>query len=378
MKPEHIPHRPKNERLTKDWKALYHAIRLNIPFAAYKLPHEKDKKLHFIAQLPGTKPITDNKFIINFWNEPSSNAITIKDTVTVEDFLNNLPEQQLTQPMDILPHRDSTPYLLYKGQVMSIVDDLKNYEDETNNKTVLSRVECGSIPSTDYIAIWLEIIYRYFEELPDTFRYVYYTPDTAFWLGASPEILLKVDKNSGNACTMSLAGTKLTKIKPWDLKNDNEHNVVTQYIKSILSALELNYECKKTSDVKFFILHHLCDIFNFNIENKTISSIIDALNPTPALAGYPVNEAIERLSHLELHQRHCYGGYVAIDNDSMFMAYVNIRCMHFYGQSYCLYTGGGILSNSNPDSEWRETESKGEMLKCCISVAETMSKISKE
>lgn len=370
MKSEFTPHILSNSRLSKELKAIYHAIRLNVPFAAYQYSNEKGNKIHFLAQLPGKKSISDNRFIINFWNEPSSNAIVIKDTVTIDDFINNLPAQQLTQPLDVLPQTDSTSYLLYKGQVMSIIDDLKNIEIE--GKTVLSRIDCGSIPEEDSTAIWTEIIYNYFKELSGTFRYVYYTPETALWLGASPEILLNVDKQTGESCTMSLAGTKRVHNTLWDEKNYAEHFMVTRYIGDVLSNLGINYKYSKTEDVKFFTFHHLCDIFNFNIGNLPIESIIDAINPTPALAGYPVNEAIERLSHLEIHQRYCYGGYVAIDTDHSFNSYVNIRCMHFYGNSYCQYMGGGILAKSNPDSEWRETESKGEMLKCIISGAKAL------
>ncbi|MDE6085241.1 MAG: chorismate-binding protein, partial [Muribaculaceae bacterium] len=342
-----------------------------VPFFAYVKPEESVSKVHFMAELPGRQSISDIKFLINFWNEPFETCVVIRDTISVADFLEDLPESPLDSPTDVLPYTSSTPQLLHKGQVMSIVDDLKNSEDVLPGKTVLSRIECGSITDEDMTAIWLEVIYNYFKELPGTFRYVYYTPDTACWLGATPELLLDVDKNSGDSHTMSLAGTcDLT--RSWDEKNNSEHDLVTLYIMKTLNEFDIKFTHSSAADVKFAFSKHLCDIFDFNIGDIKIPQLLNALSPTPALAGMPVQESIERISHLELHQRYCYGGYVALDSPEYFSAYVNIRCMHFYNNHYCVYAGGGIMKESKPESEWNETTKKSEMLRCMLSVAKCL------
>lgn len=357
------PHSITGHRLSTEWKAVYQALRLRVPFVAYAMPKEKGTKVHFIAELPGYPSISDNKFLINFWNEPFESSVIIRDTISAADFLKNLPTEQLDGPTDVIPYTSSTPALLYKGQVMSIIDDLRNSPEEIPGKTVLSRIECGTVPEDDIIATWLEVIMLYFKELPGTFRYVYYTPDTACWLGASPELLLDVDKQSGTSHTMSLAGTCSTEAS-WDKKNNSEHNLVTLYIMNALNDHNIKFSCSSSADIKFAYNKHLCDIFDFNIGDTEISELLNSLSPTPALAGLPVQKAIDRIAHLELHQRYCYGGYVALDTPEMFTAYVNIRCMHFYENRYCIYAGGGIMKESKPESEWRETENKASVLKC--------------
>lgn len=170
---------------------------------------------------------------------------------------------------------------------------------------------------------------------------------------------------------MSLAGTCNT-FKDWDKKNSNEHDLVTLYIMNALNEHDIKFSCSSSPDVKFAISKHLCDIFNFNIGNTKIAELLNTLSPTPALAGLPLQDAIERITHLELHQRYCYGGYVAVDSPELFTAYVNIRCMHFYGNQYCIYAGGGIMNESKPDSEWDETEQKAMMLKSVIAAVKAL------
>jgi isochorismate synthase len=42
--------------------------------------------------------------------------------------------------------------------------------------------------------------------------------------------------------------------------------------------------------------------------------------------------------------------------------FVNLRCMQLAGRFAHLYVGGGITAESDPHSEWRETEMKAETM----------------
>ena len=59
--------------------------------------------------------------------------------------------------------------------------------------------------------------------------------------------------------------------------------------------------------------------------------------------------------------------YLTLRDDSdKFMAYVNFRGGHFNSNKYCLYSGGGIVSDSVAELEWEETNAKISSLKQII------------
>jgi anthranilate/para-aminobenzoate synthase component I len=65
--------------------------------------------------------------------------------------------------------------------------------------------------------------------------------------------------------------------------------------------------------------------------------------------------------------RSLYGGYVGINSADGICAYVNLRSMCFNPDGgYCIYSGGGITSQSDTADEWLETEAKSAVLRRCI------------
>lgn len=252
------------------------------------------------------------------------------------------------------PYCSSTEYDDYKRHLLSIVDDLKM----TGGKTVFSRTLCGDASGID----WAEVADSYFTAFPDTFRFIYYTPCTGAWLGASPEILLERKSGESRVRTMSLAGTlSIGTNSGWDEKNIKEHDFVTKYITGIFNRLGIKAEIAPDEDVSFGTVKHLCNRISGEYDGDFFTAV-NALSPTPALAGVPLADALEHIARHEPHPRRCYGGYVGVTDREGEHAYVNLRSVHFSSERFCIYAGGGITSDSNPDDEWAETRNKVQKL----------------
>ena len=73
----------------------------------------------------------------------------------------------------------------------------------------------------------------------------------------------------------------------------------------------------------------------------------------------PRAEALNFLLEYELLDRSLYTGYWGPVNISAKLAfYVNLRCVMLYEESALFFAGAGITAESDPDSEFRETELK--------------------
>ena len=232
-----------------------------------------------------------------------------------------------------------------------------------NGKTVYSRIICGDITenATEY---WGEIADRLFRRFPMTFRYIFYTPHTKGWMGATPELLIDFDKDSGQVHTVAFAGTRKNGDEvQWDAKNIHENRVVSDYIVSKLNELGIIAIPSELSTVDYGSIEHLCSHINGTAGMASLSEIIDAINPTPALCGFPKLSAIEDIHKYEAHNRYCYGGFLAVNEDRRYKAFVNLRCVHFDDTKYSIYGGGGIMPESIPYSEFEETEAKTSFLR---------------
>lgn len=337
-------------------QAINLCIQKNIPFVAYMLPNNNN--LFFFSNPSSTNHSTN--FYISFFGEKESYPIKISNELNATDTILQFANSSRLQEPEIAPWPTSTNYEAYKNQIEKIVCRLKT----NNGKVVLSKVICGNANNID----WADITFNYFKLHPSTFRYIYFTTQTGCWIGASPEILINHDKTTDYFNTMSLAGTRKTNQNnlPWDKKNVVEHNFVTNYIVDILKSLGLNVKVHDYESLTYGKIEHLCNRITSSFNNISFFEILNKLSPTPALAGYPLEDSLDIITNTEEHPRYCYGGYVALDDPEKFMAYVNFRGGHFDTNKYCLYSGGGIVSDSIAELEWEETNMKIRTLKQII------------
>jgi len=207
---------------------------------------------------------------------------------------------------------------------------------------------------------------------PKQFIALFYTPQTGCWLTATPEMLLKIKNLHGY--TMALAGTqsypnkvnprKPNDIKnsdrPWDNKNIEEQRFVSDYITRSLENFSTSIHIEKARSTQAGGLVHLQSDINFIMKDNThIGDLLDALHPTPAVCGVPMNFTKQYILSKELFQRKYYSGFLGyLSPHDETGLYVNLRCMQISRKTFSLYAGGGLLPASQEQDEWEETERK--------------------
>ena len=243
-------------------------------------------------------------------------------------------------------------------------------------KTVYSRVIAGCNPRLDIV----DAAQRLFAAFPDAFCFLYYTPQTGCWLGASPETLLSVDYLQNSFSTMALAGTRKADASdaPWDEKNLRENRFVVDFFREKLAAAKsTDVAITEPFTVRYGAIEHLCCRVAGRLGTDDAAGVsaalLDAINPTPALCGTPTADAIADIERHELHGRGCYGGYLALRDGHRLDAFVNLRCAQIALDDtgrFELYAGGGITGQSDPESEYTETADKASALLGILSAVE--------
>ena len=190
------------------------------------------------------------------------------------------------------------------------------------------------------------------------------TPQAGMWMGATPERLLEVDGHM--AYTNALAGTLPVDSKPmWSDKERVEQQIVSDYIATQLEKVGVTgYTKSAVETIASGTVQHLKTSFEFEIENsEKIEQIIDALHPTPAVCGMPLEIAKLAIKKYEQSPRKYYTGYLGpwgIGEESHL--FVNLRSMQVTKERALLYIGAGITEDSFPEREWKETQVKAQTL----------------
>lgn len=326
-------------------------LKRKIAFVAYALP--KFDAIEFVIDDNVSSVISSRKFIISTW---SGNKIEISDRLNINDAI-DYPIQSSSTPKF---NRATSSWEEYESAINKITELLHT----TEGKVVYSRLKVIDDYHIDFNLI-AESAVELFAAYKNTFRAIYFTPTTGAWCICSPELLLEVDKESGNFNTVALAGTRKGESnEDWDDKNKREHNLVVRHISDTLSSLVISPEIMQPETMCTGNIQHILTRIHGNLsqspENITIDNIIDALHPTPAISGYPVKWAKEIINRLEPHDRECYGGYIALDTKEKYLAHVNLRCFAFEPGRCCFWGGGGIMKDSSSISEWNESGLKME------------------
>ena len=232
-------------------------------------------------------------------------------------------------------------------------------------KAVLSRI---MVIEGDYFSIIARLFQSICKKHPNAFVYLLKS-DEHFWIGASPEPLMRL--REGRVSTVSLAGTRPyakahLDVNRWTVKEVLEQEYVTRYIHDVLRRFDIrDYRVSSPYVRKAGNLVHLCTDFSFEFEaiGKRLWDFVNAMHPTPAVAGHPKDDAIDYIKKLEPHDRDYYTGFLGpvISNDTIDL-FVNLRCLKINPNYLSLFIGGGIVLDSNPADEWNETLWKAEGL----------------
>lgn len=353
---------------------IYNSIDLllskNASFALYRLPNETS--IHLVLQnkqspdiLPDPQLLTGKKgFVIApFDISPQSPVLLIRPDVlltgedNISEYLeNNIYSLPVNLRTDSYSPTDSGALERYEGKFRLFHQEL---EQGRIQKLVLSRT-FDIERKQDFSAG--EIFQRACDKYPSNFIFLCNTPISGIWFGCSPESLLSGENNQWK--TDALAGTQdISTAKNdilWDDKNQLEQNIVVEYMKSQLSKAGLEAECGEAKTVRSGNLIHLRSELRFRTgDGFDIGKTLFLLHPSPAVCGFPKEEAFRFILDNEEYDRAYYSGFLGyMDTDTKTDLFVNLRCMRVFENKLRLFAGGGILTSSELMPEWEETEGK--------------------
>lgn len=348
-------------------RVLTKAVKKDYPFVIYRLPGEK--KVSVIIQQSKElvyEPFAkidklQGFFIAPFRGENINELICLKPDVLIDDCseteevflaLDGLPQVKSSKEEYAMPKKE------YLESVACLVELLKEKELQ---KVVLSRVIDFTLPDIFKLSAYLN---KLIKKYPGTFVYLARLPGKGIWIGATPEVLLRVQDDSAE--TVALAGTQDAKSIKWSKKEVEEQQIVMDYIKAILNKNGIaDYEQTGPFTVEAGNVAHLKTSYNLSLEQlqgKTGRLIAD-LHPTPAVCGLPQNKSFELIGEVEKHDRSFYAGFLGPWNlTGESQLFVNLRCAELGKDKMSLYVGGGLTAESDPEAEWEETVRKSQTL----------------
>lgn len=319
-------------------------------FVSYRLPNEDDfttlasyheayidDKVNLTSQNTFFVTSFDKKVIFHI----KPDEILTNEFVSCDFKLNHSPKQ--------------TRKSAHAHQVEAIKRKIQAGEFE---KVVLSRIKLTDKP-TDFDP------FAYFQKLckqyENAFVYILYSELSGLWMGASPELLIKKEQESYE--TVALAGTKLI-TEEWTQKEEVEQQFVTDFIVDTIKEKSKKLEVTPKRDKQIGDIKHIMTNITFEpYLEEEINTILQDIQPTPAVCGIPKQASMDYLKNLESHTRSFYAGAIGpVDINSKTALYVNLRCLQVCKDKLALYLGGGITADSNAKDEWIETERKGNIL----------------
>jgi len=250
------------------------------------------------------------------------------------------------------------------GWIKLVDESLTAIHDNQFKKVVLSRYIKSKLSDKPSFKI---LINNLKETYPDCYTFLLRRADSYFF-GSTPEKLagfsngkIEIDVLAGSAkrgITVSEdehIANKLLK----DEKNLNEHRLVAEHVKNSLSKFTNEIIAGELSIRKLENIQHLYTPINAEISSGSIFTIIEELYPTPAICGYPKDSALKYIAEKETYSRGFYAGIIGwlnFEDEAEFV--VAIRSALIQNNELFAFAGCGIVNDSIPEDELRETELK--------------------
>jgi menaquinone-specific isochorismate synthase len=180
------------------------------------------------------------------------------------------------------------------------------------------------------------------------------------FVGASPEVLLQ--RHGTGVVSRPMAGTG---VDPAALvasrKDAHEHRVVVDAIAAALQPVCADVTREGPAAVRFANVTHLATTIRGRLTDRDVTALdlVDRLHPTPAIGGWPAEPARRMIQQLEGRRRGRYAGacgWMDAHGDGEFV--VALRCAEIDGAHARCFAGAGIVTGSEPASEWAETQAK--------------------
>jgi menaquinone-specific isochorismate synthase len=180
------------------------------------------------------------------------------------------------------------------------------------------------------------------------------------FVGASPELLVR--KVGESVTSRPLAGTGVdTAALLRSAKDAHEHRLVVDTVVRALRRICSDVHADGPGPLELADVSHLATTITARTDPGTVAvtDLVAALHPTPAVAGTPRPVALAAIDALETTPRGRYAGpcgWVDRNGDGEFV--VALRGGEIDGTHAVIHAGAGIVSGSDPDAEWTETQQK--------------------
>ncbi|WP_299099744.1 chorismate-binding protein [uncultured Winogradskyella sp.] len=363
--------------MTEDsfFEALQIHYSKHLPFVVYSKPTDNDIKcwLQQDATLNTSDSFLESGFLFSPFNASEDNILFASDACEFIEISVSSLNGEVIEPAEISAEvKDKIQH------IDLITNGIKHINEDCLQKVVLSRCQTKLLQDKSPFSIFK----RLFNKYKNAMVYCWYHPKVGLWLGATPELLLKVEGK--RLTTISLAGTQPYRriAKPmWSHKEYEEQQIVTDYITKQLEPFTKQINVTDVETVKAGSLLHLkTKVTSLINDTSQLNDILKALHPTPAVCGFPKVDAKEFILQNENYKRSYYTGFLGelnlkqtttrntnrrnVENNAYAVVkststfYVNLRCMQLMDNLAHIYVGGGITKDSNPENEWEETVNK--------------------
>lgn len=267
------------------------------------------------------------------------------DKITLSDITTNMNEEQFS----------------------SIVNQAKKYlHDGDIFQVVLSR-KFNFSASGDFLRVYKEL--RRLNPSP----YLYHMKfGSKTYIGCSPEMLVRVTGNEVE--TFPIAGTR--KITDDEEKNrqlsqellSDEKEIAEHTMLVDLGRNDVGRVCKygtvhvtELMQIKRFshVQHIVTHVIGTLDDKHDMFSAFEAVFPAGTVTGAPKVRAMEIINELEPEIREQYAGAVGyFSNNGCCDFAIAIRSIFFDGNTGFIQSGAGIVTDSTPQGEFKETEHK--------------------
>ncbi len=250
-----------------------------------------------------------------------------------------------------------------------VQDAIDTIQQGVLKKIVLARNKTVPLPAHFSLShFWEKLGITYH----NTFNSLIYLPGYGTWIGATPELLASKDAH-GMFRTVALAGTQQTlgrgeKEAIWTQKEIEEQAYVRRNIIDCLKHIRLReFEDIGPKTIRVGHLFHLKTDFLVNTHEVDfpylVSTMVGLLHPTAAVCGTPRKEALSFILAKEGFKRELYGGFLGpVNMQDETHLFVNLRCAKIQPSLVTFFAGAGVTEDSDPESEFMETENKMDSL----------------
>ena len=219
-------------------------------------------------------------------------------------------------------------------------------------------------------------LYRALRSLnPSPYMYFYDFGDLQV-VGSSPEILVRQEKRDGEKIVTirPLAGTRPRGINPEedkrlarellaDPKEIAEHVMLIDLARNDVGRIAKTGTVKVTDSMSIekysHVQHIVSSVEGELLDNMSNMDVLRATFPAGTLSGAPKIRAMEIIDEMEIVKRGVYGGavgYLSFSGD-MDVA-IAIRTGVIRDGMLHSQAGAGVVADSDPIAEWKETEAK--------------------